>query len=214
MKTTSNALLTEALTLDYNNTIPIPSVHSVFKGSREYLNLVMDYVEGTELEATWEDMQPVDRLAVMNQLRRLRPPRPGAVEAVDGTSCKDFRARPEPFGPFNSVVEFQKFLGRDWLIDNKFPEYDELTPTLQRCVSQTVFTHCELAPRNILMNGACIVAIVDWEMAGWYPRLGVYSGLLFQSSLPRGFWNLFEKEAFSEKYPDDLIIEASKFVCC
>jgi hypothetical protein len=83
----------------------------------------------------WEDMQPVDPLAVMNQLRdyigqlrRLKPPRPGAVEAVDGTSCKDFHVRPEPFGPFNSVAEFQTFLGRDWLIDSKFPEYDEFIP--------------------------------------------------------------------------------------
>jgi hypothetical protein len=48
--------------------------------------------------------------------------------------------------------------------------------------------------------------------------LGVYSGLLFQSSpSSRVLWELFEKEAFSEKYPDELITErflASQFARC
>jgi hypothetical protein len=68
------------------------------------------------------------------------------------------------------------------------------------------------------MNGACIVAIVDWEMAGWYPEYWKYTQGFFSKLLcPRGFWNLFEKEAFSEKYPDELITErclTSKSVRC
>ncbi|KAJ7279483.1 hypothetical protein C8J57DRAFT_1502131 [Mycena rebaudengoi] len=95
----SHALLTEALTLDYigaNTTIPVPRVHRVFKNSRRYLNIVMDYL-----------------CDYITQLCQLTPPRPGAVEAVDGSPCKDFRVRPDSFGPFDAVAEFQAFLGRD-----------------------------------------------------------------------------------------------------
>ncbi|KAJ7449233.1 kinase-like domain-containing protein [Mycena latifolia] len=231
IKTTSRTLLTEAHTLDYiaaNTTIPVPRVHRVFKDSRGHPNIVMEYVDGTELEAMWDDLQPIDRLAVMHQLRdyigqlrRLKPPHPGAVEAINGTSCKDFRVRPDPFGPFSSVAEFQTFLGRDWLMENKPAEYGQSIPALQRCVSRsyrTVFTHCDLAPRNILIKGTRIVGIVDWEMAGWYPEYWEYTQAFFSNLLhPDGFWELFETEAVPERYPDELIMErclASEFVRC
>ena len=31
-----------------------------------------------------------------------------------------------------------------------------------------VFTHADLAPRNILVEGGHVTAIFDWEDAGWY----------------------------------------------
>ncbi|KAJ6626672.1 kinase-like domain-containing protein, partial [Mycena sp. CBHHK59/15] len=221
IKTASHTMLTEALTLDYiaaNTTIPVPRIHQLFKDSRGHLHLLMDYVEGTELEAVWKDFQPVDQLAVMHQLRdyigqlrRLEPPRPGAVEAVNGSSCKDFRIRADGFGPFSSVAEFHTFLGRDWFMENKLAEYEEFVPALWCCVSRsyrTVFTHCDLAPRNILMKGKHIVAIVDWEMGGWYPEYWEYTQAFFSNlGHPEGFWELFEKEAVPERYPDELITE-------
>ncbi|KAJ7209180.1 kinase-like domain-containing protein [Mycena pura] len=188
----------------------------------------MDYVEGKELEAVWHDLQPVDLLSIMHQLRdyigqlrMLVPPRPGAIEALDGNACKDFRIRTDPFGPFSSVAEFQTFLGRDWLMENKLAEYEEFVPALQRCASRsyrTVFTHCDLAPRNILVKGQHIVAIVDWEMGGCYPEYWEYTQAFFSNmGYPKGFWELFEKEAVPQKYPDELITErclASEFVRC
>jgi len=71
-KATSHTNLTEALTTNYiaaNTTIPVPRAHRIFKDRRGYINLVMEYVEGTELTKVWDGMQPVDRLAVMHQLR-------------------------------------------------------------------------------------------------------------------------------------------------
>lgn len=39
-----------------------------------------------------------------------------------------------------------------------------------------VFTYGDLAARNILVRDGRIVAIVDWEYAGWYPE---YWGYMF-----------------------------------
>ncbi|KAJ7227321.1 kinase-like domain-containing protein [Mycena pura] len=228
VKTTSHTKLTEALTLDYiaaNTTIPVPRVHRIFEDSRGYLNLVMDYVEGMELEQVWDGMQPRDRLAVMHQLRdyiaqlrKLKPPRPGAVEALNGDACKDFRIRADR--PFASVAEFQMFLGRDWFMENKLAEYNEFAPALQRSAARsyrTVFTHCDLAPRNILVKGARIVAIVDLEFGGWYPEYWEYTQAYFSNlALPgagAGVWELFEEEAFPERYPDELTTEICLASC-
>ncbi|KAJ6516740.1 kinase-like domain-containing protein [Mycena vitilis] len=231
VKTTPQTLLTEALALEFiaaNTTIPVPRVHKLFRDRRGYLNLVMDYVEGRELEGVWKNLSSKDRLIIIHQLRgylrqlrALQPPRPGAVEAVDGTACKDFRIRSDPFGPFSSVPEFETFLGRNWLMENKLAEYDEFAPALWRCVSRdyrTVFTHCDLAPRNILVQGTRIVAIVDWEMAGWYPEYWEYTRA-FDSNVvgTKGFWELFEQEGVAGSYPDELIAEkclSSELVRC
>ncbi|KAK2590103.1 hypothetical protein QQS21_012221 [Conoideocrella luteorostrata] len=35
---------------------------------------------------------------------------------------------------------------------------------------QTRFAHADLCPRNIIVKGGRIVAILDWAFAGWYPE--------------------------------------------
>jgi hypothetical protein len=46
---------------------------------------------------------------------------------------------------------------------------DKRTPSLHHC-SPLVFTHHDLAPRNLLLDKACRLWLVDWEYAGWYPQ--------------------------------------------
>lgn len=33
-----------------------------------------------------------------------------------------------------------------------------------------VFTHGDLRPDNIIVKNGRVTAIIDWEMAGWYPE--------------------------------------------
>lgn len=44
---------------------------------------------------------------------------------------------------------------------------------------KTVLTHSDLSPRNILIQRNQIVAIVDWEMAGFYPAYWEYVKALY-----------------------------------
>ncbi|KAJ7163751.1 kinase-like domain-containing protein [Mycena filopes] len=217
--------LTEALNLQYiaaNTTIPVPRVHQTIRNRSGGMYIIMDAVEGTNLEAVWDDLSLDDRLSIMHQLRgyitqlrELEPPHPGAVEAVNGTACNDIRVAGDGFGPFSSVAEFHTFLAWDWFMENKITagEYQEFAPAIRRCAARsepyrTVFAHCDLAPRNILVKGTKIVAIVDWEMAGWYPEYWEYTRAFFSNlENPAGFWELFEEEANPERYPDELITE-------
>ncbi|SPO01160.1 uncharacterized protein DNG_03907 [Cephalotrichum gorgonifer] len=39
---------------------------------------------------------------------------------------------------------------------------------------RVVFTHADLAPRNIIVRDGKIVGLLDWEDAGWYPEYWEY----------------------------------------
>lgn len=42
-----------------------------------------------------------------------------------------------------------------------------------------VFTHGDLAMRNIMVQGDTITAVLDWESAGWFPAHWEYCKMLF-----------------------------------
>ena len=74
-----------------------------------------------------------------------------------------------PIGPFPNESAFN-----DHLVSVAEPYMDETTlpsiRALMRDDHRIVFTHGDLAPRNILVQGGKVVAIVDWEESGWYPE--------------------------------------------
>ncbi|KAJ2925333.1 hypothetical protein H1R20_g11795, partial [Candolleomyces eurysporus] len=48
--------------------------------------------------------------------------------------------------------------------------------------NKSVFTHGDIAPRNILVSkSGRILALVDWENAGWYPDYWEYANMLTPS---------------------------------
>ncbi|KAF7298399.1 Kinase-like protein [Mycena kentingensis (nom. inval.)] len=215
--------LSEALTLEYiaaHTTIPVPRVHAVYKDRRGYLNMVMDYVPGTELEKIWNALGHEDRLSIVrqlrgfiDQLRALQPPDPRTVQAVGGGPCKDTAISPPDFGPFPSVAAFHSFLGHDYVIKHEFPagKFPDSRAAFMACTARPyriMFAHCDIAPRNIIVDGKQIVAIVDWEKAGWYPEYREFTQTFFANSwYPRVFWDLMEQEGFSQKYPEEKSME-------
>ncbi|KAJ3867970.1 kinase-like domain-containing protein [Lentinula novae-zelandiae] len=49
------------------------------------------------------------------------------------------------------------------------------------------FTHGDLVPRNILVEGSTITGIVDWSMAGFYPEFWEYSRMYDDSEQSKGW---------------------------
>lgn len=43
-----------------------------------------------------------------------------------------------------------------------------------------VMTHGDFSPRNIIVQGSKVVAIVDWEMSGYYPEYWEYVKALYR----------------------------------
>ncbi|KDQ08646.1 hypothetical protein BOTBODRAFT_563237 [Botryobasidium botryosum FD-172 SS1] len=206
---------TEALTMKFvaeSTTIPIPRVLDMFT-IRGRLFMVMEYIDAPSLDRVWHTLSATEKRSVLlqlqgylRQLRSLRPPHPGIVEAADGTGCLDKRQQGEPFGPF-TVDEFHTFLGHDYLHQKK-DLYPQFQADFERCAGRTYdthFTHGDLAPRNILVRNGSIVGIIDWECAGWFPSYWEYTRNWFSNFDCQEMWELFQEIA--DPYPDELRVE-------
>ncbi|KAF7793920.1 hypothetical protein EIP86_005042 [Pleurotus ostreatoroseus] len=173
--------VTEALTMDYiarHTTIPVPRVHDVFTwAGRTYI--AMDYIKGSTLRSVWPRLNQEERIAsirqlqgYIEQLRNLQPPNTHRVQAVDGNPCYDSRMRGE-YGPYDTIDAFNEAWGHKFVPD-KHPEHQEAFKKVAGRPWKIMLAHGDLGPHNILWRDGKIVAIIDWEFAGWLPEYWDY----------------------------------------
>ncbi|KAF9234106.1 hypothetical protein BU15DRAFT_53040 [Melanogaster broomeanus] len=68
-------------------------------------------------------------------------------------------------GPYNN-----RFMPYPWHPTSAFSNIKDCFPT----EVPVYLTHGDLLPRNILVDGSRITAIIDWETAGFYPEFWEY----------------------------------------
>jgi aminoglycoside phosphotransferase (APT) family kinase protein len=176
----------EAETLRFiatNTTIPVPKVHDVQWEDGKVVAIVMDYMPGERLDEAWDTLDVDQKLSIaselhsyMNQLRDLKGSYIGAIDR--GKAIIGQIASIE-CGPFDSEQQFNEFILGDIV---------KAAPDLLRHYAkfalmddhEIVFTHADFAPRNILVEGGRVTAILDWEYAGWYPEHWEYIQALRQ----------------------------------
>ena len=66
-----------------------------------------------------------------------------------------------------------------------------------------VLSHCDLTPRNILVQDGKIQGLVDWENSGWFPKYWEYVRF-FQRSADKD-WKLYAEIIFPELCHDELV---------
>lgn len=176
----------EAQTLRFiaaKTTIPVPKVHDILYEDGKVVAIVMDYVPGKRLDEAWETLDSHQKLSIanelhsyMNQLRELKGSYIGAIDR--GQAIIGHIASIEG-GPFDSEQQFNEFILGDIV---------KSAPDLLRHYAkyalmdnhEIVFTHSDFSPRNILVDGGRVTAILDWEYAGWYPEHWEYIQALRQ----------------------------------
>lgn len=102
----------------------------------------------------------------INQLRDLKG---DYIGAIDRGKAKIGQIASIGGGPFDSEQQFNEFILGDIV---------ESAPDIQRHYAKfaliddhgIVFTHADFSPRDILVEGGRVTAILDWEYAGWYPE--------------------------------------------
>ncbi|KAG6888811.1 hypothetical protein C0995_005831 [Termitomyces sp. Mi166 len=172
----------EADTLRYirqNTSIPVPRVAASATYDKHAYTLMKE-VEGTTLDDVWQDLNAQQRLHVVaqlrdfiSQLRRLSPPSHvmrDSVCSLHGHAIRDSRiSSANPLGPFSSESDFNDHLVEvaDVFVDRGL---SEPIRARMRNDHRIVFTHGDLAPRNIIMRGDTVAAIIDWEESGWLPE--------------------------------------------
>lgn len=183
----------EAMNLVCNHTnLRIPEVLGADFREEHNGKLWMAFVEGKRLDTIWKtlDSETKERLcqatwAYVTTLRTIPRPKdrnyPNQCKA-DGSPSNDpllkdegceNSLRPTPMFPDvdlrHRIYERYRAKGGDKYAGT-------LLDMLPNASSNSIFTHGDIAPRNILINDHLeISAILDWENSGWYPYYWEYA---------------------------------------
>jgi aminoglycoside phosphotransferase (APT) family kinase protein len=182
------------------------------RGGRGRCWFIMEYIAGETWETSWESMSlkekeeaAVQMKGCIDQLRRLcqsmssflptcwltlfatAPDRGEYIGAVGFQPCLDLRISTESLGPFPNIDAFYTHLLRKVKMIAGEPKatslFRRLTALKASRLSTVVFSHSDLAPRNILINNGKVSGIVDWEQSGWWPYWWEYAKAFYSVQL-------------------------------
>lgn len=185
IKTGDATRLAEALTMKVvrdKTTIPVPKIYNAYVDEQNgHGTIIMDYVEGEELRHVWDALAPEERSSIVDQLRgymdQLRSIRGSFIGSIDNTYCEDqlFTDDLGAYGPYKDEQSFREGIIKALRSSQESP-FTEIVAEFIRALPQhrIVLTHSDFTPRNILVRQGKVVAILDWEMAGYYPEYWEY----------------------------------------
>jgi aminoglycoside phosphotransferase (APT) family kinase protein len=152
-------------------TIPVPRVYDIGVHSSGLKSIAMDYIDGVTLQDAWSNMIPSQKILVAEQLRgyifQLRELKSCPESTSLGNRSLDIYSLHSTTNPEGQTrFSEQIFTRMTPLIPDILQPY---APSKRK--DKLVFTHGDLAPRNILVDDqGNVTAILDWEYAGWYPQ--------------------------------------------
>ena len=179
----------EAMRLISKHTsVPVPEVYYT-KFISEYNGFIeMSLIQGSPLEGKWDAMDEKDKESVCRQtwdfivqIRTVPPQHEGIFQCTaDGTPSKDplledLQAPPRPLTNDSDLRAriYERYLHCGG------SRYEHELPDMLLKSDCAVFTHGDIAPRNIMVDENCsITGIIDWEYAGWYPDYWEYAQIM------------------------------------
>ncbi|KAJ8061904.1 hypothetical protein OCU04_009693 [Sclerotinia nivalis] len=153
------------------SSVPVPKVydHGI---ENEIRFLLMEYIEDS---IPMSDFQVVPPTHLMKSIRKhIKAIRSVTMDYEQGSSHDHYLSLCHFGGPgYSNASDFmqKRMQGMGLPYDQSFKfKHDKL-----------VLSHCNLWPRNVLVskNGSKILAIIDWETAGYYPNFYEHSTFLF-----------------------------------
>jgi Phosphotransferase enzyme family len=168
--------------------IRVPDIQRVVH-DEHVVYLIMDFVPGMMLQTSWTELGWVATFRMAFQLRgyvrsmrqRKSITAGGLVTGIIGSIWLDDTFGLPPHSTPKAVNSFLSF----WLQYSR--ERARSLPTLEtyRLTSHLVpaipksfvFSHQDLAPRNLLVDKKNNLWIIDWGMSGWYPDYFEYVGM-------------------------------------
>jgi aminoglycoside phosphotransferase (APT) family kinase protein len=177
-------------------TIPVPEVFSAYTDSATgHGYIIMEYVKGDVLRDVWDSYTAEQKADVVGQLRgyceQLRAIKGTFIGSVDRTACEDqlFTDELGAYGPYENEREFNAGLIKALKNSRETPWTEKVCEMINAVLKghRIVLTHGDFAPRNILVNGSKVVAILDWELAGFYPEYWEYAKAVWREAWQEGW---------------------------
>ncbi|GJE96945.1 aminoglycoside 3'-phosphotransferase/choline kinase family protein [Phanerochaete sordida] len=150
--------------------------------------------------------------AILARMRAYRNPAGRRIASVAGTSLTGHLIPLPRFDPCPDEASFHAVFMKIgvgcrhlWEDPAAYERYLASAQMLLDMEHETVFTHGDLRPHNIMVHEGHVSGIIDWECAGWMPEYWEYTNAArvlsldswwarFVMSLP-GFWYPREMEA-------------------
>lgn len=199
----------EALKVANHAGIPSPTVFNASTTSDGQGHISMEYIQGQPLDKLWPDMSVDQKKHITRQLReivekmRSVAPPPNFIGACDGTEIRDTRLYFTYHSPpCRDEEAFNEFL-LSALHENVPPLVRTALSRRLRTNHRVVLSHCDLTPRNILVQDGEIKGLVDWEDSGWYPEYWEYVKF-FQRTAEKD-WKQYAEDILPELYNDELV---------
>lgn len=163
--------------------IKVPKIYRFFRvGDKAYI--VMDFIEGVTLDGINCREHPglIDRLALdMESLFSQIPC--GPPGPINGGIPRGYLFSEDgAFTTFNSIPKLNKWMNTRLRAKDGEMKFDFTA-------SECIFYHQDLARRNIIMRPDGSFCLVDWEHAGFYPRMCAAYCLRFVGSFDSEFAN-------------------------
>lgn len=154
-----------------HTSIPVPRVYDV--GEQHF---TMEFIEGETLAQAWGNtLSAEDKTLVcrqlrdyISQLRAIQSPN-GLICSFGGRPVVDARRRSSyKGGPFADEAAYNDFLVSNLIGPSKIRD---IIRSQMRADHKIVLSHGDLHGINIMVRpGVGVVAIIDWEKAGYYPE--------------------------------------------
>ncbi|KAJ6445289.1 kinase-like domain-containing protein [Purpureocillium lavendulum] len=178
-----------------HTSVPVPRVYCAFT-HRSQGYIVMERVDGEMAWRAWMRRPAEARRRILEQLK-------GMVQQVRAIPPPTAWASPTPLKFHESlrngiVTEGVRNVPDDLRELVEFHETPDPGPV--------VFTHGDLSSLNVLVRGDQVVAIIDWETAGWLPAYWEYA-CAWNVNPQNEFWR-HEVDKFLDPMPYELGMEA------
>ncbi|CAL5872659.1 uncharacterized protein PFLUO_LOCUS6925 [Penicillium psychrofluorescens] len=182
----------EVLFTDFTHVREVTDLSEIFKPDfRSPEGLIgMTIIPGIPLEQKWDTLDNEAKESICLQLWHLLSKvrniaRPQEIEgsyqcAADGSLSRDpmLEDLQKPARPISSDSELRTRIYERYIHCGGTRYENQLLDMLPRS-ERSVFTHADIAPRNIMVDEQNnVTGILDWEWAGWYPDYWEYAQIL------------------------------------
>ncbi|OAA80009.1 Protein kinase-like domain protein [Akanthomyces lecanii RCEF 1005] len=137
-----------------HTSVPVPKIYQIHTPEDGSLYIGMEYIRGEPLNRAWHSMSTAQRDSVFADLK----------QHIDS-----LRALPAP------APDIFHALARGHLRKEDVPLLGEALAEVHAARYETRLAHADLAPYNIIVRDARVVAVIDWAFAGWYPEYWEYT---------------------------------------
>ncbi|RDI83055.1 hypothetical protein Vi05172_g6958 [Venturia inaequalis] len=186
----THASLIEAKNMLYvaeRTSVPVPRLFSAYAygpldrdvddfGSVYDTYIFMEFIEGEDLAKSWGKCTSAEKQMISKDLKKhlteLRSlPAAGYIGSVHDGPVTDIILEwsTTSRGPFKSEADFNATIADTFVAKSKGQVGAYIRGMIDAHKHGIVFTHGDLRPHNIIVKNGRVTAIIDWEMAGWYP---------------------------------------------